>query len=156
MPTRNSRVQVLVEKYTSSLGLPFQKLLPESFLADAVDEEKIRELVIILGGKCIAILLEKLSECYEAQARALEQTKGWWRKRTGKNGSRKRTILTMGNVEVTLNLPYVVERLPKPRKKKKPPLQGFCPFLRWLGLEKRVTPLVWSKIAEYGTMSHHD
>lgn len=53
-----------------------------------------------------------------------------------------------------LNLPYVVERLPKPRKKKKPPLQGFCPFLRWLGLEKRVTPLVWSKIAEYGTMSH--
>ena len=117
-------------------------------------EEKIRELVIILGGKCIAILLEKLSKCYEAQAIALEKTKGWWRKRTGKNGSRKRTILTMGNVKVTLKLPYVVERLPKPRKKKKPPLQGFCPFLRWLGLEKRVTPLVWSKIAEYGTMSH--
>ena len=42
MPTRNSRVQVLVEKYTSSLGLPFQKLLPESFLTDAVDEEKIK------------------------------------------------------------------------------------------------------------------
>ncbi len=60
----------------------------------------------------------------------------------------------MGNVEVTLNLPYVVERLPKPRKRKKPPLQGFCPFLRWLGLEKRVTTLFWSKTAEYGTMSH--
>ena len=115
-------------------------------------EEEIRKLVIILGGKCIAILLEKLSKCYEAQAIALEQTKGWWRKRTGKNGSREWTILTMGNVKVTLNLPYVVERLPKPSKKKKPPLQGFCPFLRWLGLEKRVTPLVWSTIAEYGTM----
>ncbi len=117
-------------------------------------EEEIRKLVIILGGKCIAMLLEKLSKYSEAQEKALDQTKGWWRKRTGKNGSREWTILTMGNVEVTLKLPYVVERLPKPRKKKKPPLQGFCPFLRWLGLEEQVTPLVWSKIAEYGTMSH--
>ncbi len=119
-------------------------------------EEQIRELVIILAGKCIAILLEKLSLYSEAQEKALEQTKGWWRKKTGKNGSRKWTILTMGNVLVTLKLPYVVERLAKPRKKKKPPLQGFCPFLRWLGLEKQVTPLVWSKIAEYGTMSQYD
>ncbi|MGK7953968.1 MAG: ISLre2 family transposase [Crocosphaera sp.] len=117
-------------------------------------EEKIRELVIILAGKCIVILLEKLSLCSEAQEKAVEQTKGWWRKRTGKNGTREWNILTMGNVEVKLKLPYVVERLAKPRKIKKPPLQGFCPFLRWLGLEKRVTPLVWSKIAEYGTMSH--
>ena len=42
MPRRLSRVQVLVDKYTSSLGLPFQQLLPESFLRDAVDEEKIK------------------------------------------------------------------------------------------------------------------
>ncbi len=42
MLTQLSRVQVLVDKYSSSLGLPFQKLLPESFLADAVDEEKIK------------------------------------------------------------------------------------------------------------------
>ena len=42
MPTQLSRVQILVDKYSSSLGLPFQKLLPESFLADAVDEEKIK------------------------------------------------------------------------------------------------------------------
>ena len=115
-------------------------------------EEQIRELVIILGGKCIAILLEKLSLYSEVQEKAKEQTRGWWRKSPGKNGSRNWTILTMGNVLVTLKLPYVVERLPEPRKRKKPPLQGFCPFLRWLGLEKRVTPLVWSKIAEYGTM----
>jgi len=33
-------------------------------------EEEIRELVIILAGKCIAILLEKLSKCYEAQQKA--------------------------------------------------------------------------------------
>ncbi len=42
MPTRLSRVQILVDKYSSSMGLPFQKLLPESFLADALDEEKIK------------------------------------------------------------------------------------------------------------------
>ncbi len=42
MPTQLSRVQILVDKYSSSLGLPFQKLLPESFIADAVDEEKIK------------------------------------------------------------------------------------------------------------------
>ena len=42
MPTPKSRVQVLVDKFTSSLGLPFQELLPESFLADAIDEEKIK------------------------------------------------------------------------------------------------------------------
>ena len=42
MPTAKSRVQILVDKYSSSMGLPFQKLLPESFLADAVDEEKIK------------------------------------------------------------------------------------------------------------------
>ncbi len=42
MPTPKSRVQVLVDKYSSSMGLPFQKLLPESFIADAVEEEKIK------------------------------------------------------------------------------------------------------------------
>ncbi len=42
MLTTRSRVQVLVDKYTSSIGLPFQKLLPESFIAEALDEEKIK------------------------------------------------------------------------------------------------------------------
>ena len=114
-------------------------------------EEKIREAALILAGKCIAILLEKLANWQEAKERAVNQTLGWWRNKTGKNGSKKWTILTMGNVQVTLKLPYVVERLSQPRKRKKPTNQGFCPFLRWLGLESRVTPLVWSIIAEYGS-----
>ena len=42
MGTTKSRVQILVEKYSSSLGLAFQQLLPETFLADALDEEKIK------------------------------------------------------------------------------------------------------------------
>ncbi len=115
-------------------------------------EKKIRELALILAGKCIAKLLEKLSKCREAQEKALKETRGWWRKTTAKKGSKTWTILTVGNVKMTLNLPYVVERKPSKKHKKKTRNQGFCPFLRWLGLEKRVTPLLWSTIAEYGTM----
>lgn len=37
-------------------------------------EEKIRELALILGGKCIAILLEKLASCQEACSRALTRS----------------------------------------------------------------------------------
>ncbi len=115
-------------------------------------EEKIREAALILAGKCIALLLEQLSNWPEAHICAVNQTQGWWRKKTGKNGTKKWTILTVGNVKVTLKLPYVVERFSQNKKRKKTLKQGFCPFLRWLGLEKRVTPLVWSTIAEYGTM----
>ena len=42
MPKTKSRVQILVDQFTSSLGLPFQQLLPESFIADAIDKEKIK------------------------------------------------------------------------------------------------------------------
>ena len=70
-------------------------------------EKKIREAALILGGKCIAILLKKLSNCQEAQSRAVNQTQGWWRKKTGKNGAKTWTILTIGNVIVNLKLPYV-------------------------------------------------
>ncbi len=59
----------------------------------------------------------------------------------------------MGNVTVSLYLPYVVERRLKPKGKRKSRHQGFCPFLRWLGMEEGVTPLVWSTIAQYGTIS---
>ncbi len=115
-------------------------------------EKKIRESALILGGKCIAILLKKLSYSHEVCSRAINQTQGWWRKKTGKNGSKKCQILTIGNVIVDLKLPYVVERKTRKDYQNKPKGQGFCPFLRWLGIEKKVTPLVWSTVAEYGTM----
>ena len=35
----------------------------------------------------------------------------------------------------------------------KPKGQGFCPFLRWLGIESGVTPYVWSTVAKYGTIT---
>jgi hypothetical protein len=36
--------------------------------------------------------------------------------------------------------------------KRKPRGQGFCPVLRWLGMESGVTPFVWSNLAKYGTI----
>ena len=115
-------------------------------------EEKIREAALILAGQCIGILLMQLSKSREAREKAIELTKGWWRKKTKKNGFKTWQILTIGNVIVNLKLPYVVERKTRKAYKRKPKGQGFCPFLRWLGMESGVTPYVWSNIAKYGTI----
>lgn len=106
-----------------------------------------------LAGQCVALLLYKLSQSEIAQKTAVEQTQGWWRSRTRRHGSCQRQVLTIGNVVVALKLPYVVERRTKPKGKKKIPHQGFCPWLRWLGMSEGITPLVWSTIAEIGTTS---
>jgi predicted transcriptional regulator len=65
-------------------------------------EEKIKDSALVLAGKCIAILLYQLSKWDEALIRAVAQTQGWWRKKTRKNGTKDWTILTVGNVKVTL------------------------------------------------------
>lgn len=63
-------------------------------------------------------------------------------------------MLCLGNVVVSLRLPYVVERSNKPQGKRRNLRgQGFCPFLRWLCIEEGITPLVWSTVAEAGTVS---
>ena len=116
-------------------------------------EEKIREAALTLAGQCVAILLDKLSQSREAIHTALNQTKGWWKTSTRKNGCKIRQILTVGNVIVNLKLPYVVEIKKKKDYKNKPKGQGFCPFLRWLGIESGVTPYVWSTVAKYGTIA---
>ena len=76
-------------------------------------EEKIREAALILAGQCVAILLDTLSKSTEASRTAINQTQGWWRTKTKKNGLKPREILTVGNVIVKLRLPYVVERKTK-------------------------------------------
>ena len=116
-------------------------------------EEKIREAALILAGQCVAILLDTLSKSTEASRTAINQTQGWWRTKTKKNGLKPREILTVGNVIVKLRLPYVVERKTKKKYKRKPKGQGFFPFLRWLGMESGVTPYLWSTIAKYGTIT---
>lgn len=40
--TLPSRVQILKQKFTQSLGLPFQELLPESTIREALEAEKIK------------------------------------------------------------------------------------------------------------------
>ncbi len=42
MQTKKSRVQILVAKFTNSIGLPFQKLLPESLIEDILVKEKVK------------------------------------------------------------------------------------------------------------------
>lgn len=73
-------------------------------------EEKIIESALILAGQCIALFLFNLSQLPEVPETAESKTKGWWRNQTVKNGLVERTILTIGNVAVSLKLPYVVER----------------------------------------------
>ena len=71
-------------------------------------EEKIREFALILAGQCIAILLSNLSQSQSANQTAMIQTRSWWYTTMQKHGYRKRQILTVGNVLVTLKLPYMV------------------------------------------------
>ena len=116
-------------------------------------EQQMRDAALILAGQCIAILLYNLSQSSEALETAMTQTQGWWQPKTRRHGYRKRQILTVGNVLVTLSLPYVVTRNEKIKDKKKSPLQGFCPFVEWLGLSSGLTPLVWSTVAQYGAIA---
>ena len=116
-------------------------------------EEKIRNIALILAGQCIAILLYNLSHNTTAINTSNKKTQAWWRTKTKKHGYKKYQILTIGNVELHLNLPYVVERNNKNNKTSKTLNQGFCPFLRWLGMEEGITPFVWSNIAKYGAIS---
>lgn len=113
-------------------------------------EEKIREAALGLAGECISLLLHNLSQSQSAHHTAMNQTQGWWHPTTKKHGYKKRQILTLGNVAVTLKLPYVVENQKQvdvesdKNQNKKTINTGFCPFLRWLGIEEGLTPSVWS------------
>ena len=115
-------------------------------------EEEIRDIALVLAGQCVAILLYNLSHSTLAINTANKKTQARWRIKTKNHGYKNRLILTIGNVELSLKLPYVVERN-KNNKTNKTLNQGFCPFLRWLGMEEGITPLVWSNIAKYGAIS---
>ncbi|MDP5338514.1 MAG: ISLre2 family transposase [Nodularia sp. (in: cyanobacteria)] len=116
-------------------------------------EEKIREFALTLAGECTALLLHKLSKSQEFLDKAMQQTQGWWHEKTQKHGCKKRQILTIGNVEVSLKLPYVVERQTQPKENRKILHEGFCPFLRYLGMSEGLTPGVFSNIAQYGAIA---
>jgi hypothetical protein len=121
-------------------------------------EQQIRLAALILAGQCIALLLHTLAQARKAHITAAQQTQGWRTPISTGHGKRCVKVLTLGNVVVSLRLPYVVERNPSPsssqaRKRKQLKGQGFYPFLRWLSMDEQITPLVWSTIAQYGMLS---
>lgn len=116
-------------------------------------ESVIRNAALVLAGESIALLLYSLAKSEQVQEKAISETQGWWNIKTRRHGKCRRQVTTVGNVVVALDLPYVVERRPKTNGQNKLRNQGFCPFLRWLGMSEGITPLVLSTIAESGTMS---
>lgn len=121
-------------------------------------QEQIRQAALILAGQCISLLLYNLAQSREAHITAANLTQGWRLPSSIGHGKRKVQVLTLGNVVVSLWLPYVVERPPNPvrgerKKRKQPKRQGFYPFSRWLGMDEHITPLVWSTLAQYGMLS---
>ncbi|MBD2565522.1 ISLre2 family transposase [Nostoc linckia FACHB-391] len=116
-------------------------------------EKKIREIALVLAGECTALLLHNLSQSQDFLDKAEQETRGWWQTNTQKHGCKKRQILTVGNIEVSLKLPYVVERRTQSKKNQKSLHEGFCPFLRYLGMSEGLTPEVLSTIARYGAIA---
>jgi hypothetical protein len=127
-------------------------------------EQEIRQTGLELAGQCIALVLKALSESPVAQQESHKRTepdRGFGSQRQGKKQVR---VKTLGNVQVSLRVDYVLKRrsLNIARGKKKPVKpgqrgkeqgQGFYPLLRWLGMEEGVSPMVWSSVASFGMMS---
>jgi hypothetical protein len=127
-------------------------------------EQEIRSSALELAGQCIALLLNGLSQDPLAQQEANQRSqssRGFGSQRQGKKSLR---VKTLGNVEVSMSVNYVLNRgqgkgsggkkkSAKPGQRGKVRGQGFYPLLRWLGMEEGVTPLVWSTVASFGMMS---
>jgi hypothetical protein len=119
-------------------------------------ETVIRTAGLALAGQVIALLLHHLSQSAEARAVAAARTQGQRPSHSIGHGHRSVNILTVGNVEVRLKTPYVVQNTGpgvKGKRSQEDLRGGFYPLLSWLGLTERVSPLVWSTVAEYGTVS---
>lgn len=104
-------------------------------------EEKIRETALVLAGQCVAILLDNLSKSRQASRTAINQTKGWWKTKTRKNGFKTWQILALGNVIVKLKLPYVVERKTQKDYKRKLKGQGCASLFKMVGDGIRRNPI---------------
>jgi hypothetical protein len=127
-------------------------------------EQEIRHTALELAGQCIALLLNALSQAPLARQQANNRTqpsRGFGSQSQGKKSVR---VETVGNVAVNVSVDYVLHRRSgkvtgrkkksiKPGQRGKGCGQGFYPFLRWLGMEERVTPMVWSTVASFGMIS---
>jgi hypothetical protein len=127
-------------------------------------EQEIRHTALELAGQCIALLLNALSQNPLAQEEANKRTQSSRGFGSQSQGKKQVRVKTLGNVEVSVSVNYVLSRGSDKvtgRKKKSTKAgqrgkecgHGFYPFLRWLGMEEGVTPLVWSTVASFGMMS---
>lgn len=126
-------------------------------------EEQIRKTALELAGQCIALLIHQLSQDKFAQSEANRRTDASRGFGSQSQGRQRVKMVTLGNVEVSLAVTYVLKRpranQDKQRQKRKPGQrgqslgQGFYPLLQWLAMEERVTPLVWSTVAAQGMLS---
>lgn len=119
-------------------------------------ESAIREGAMVLAGQCIALLLSTLAQHSASVSVSRDKTQGIRSAKSQSKGRREITITTLGNVTVPLKLSYVLRGTEKGITGHRSHAWipgGFYPFLEWLGLSERVSPLVWSTVAEYGLVS---
>lgn len=119
-------------------------------------ESAIRDAALVLAGQCVALLLSTLAEQSAAASVCRDKTQGVRSAKSQSKGRRQITVTTLGNVAVPLHLSYVVrgsEQGIAGRRSHAWMSSGFYPFLEWLGLSERMSPLVWSTVAEYGMVS---
>lgn len=91
-----------------------------------------------MAGQCIALLLHTLAQSSVAHTTAASLTQGWRTPSSTGHGKRWVQVLTLGNVVVSLWLPYVVERPPSPRqnearKRKQPNGLAILPVFKVVG-----------------------
>ena len=121
-------------------------------------EAYILQNALVLGGECIALLLHLLATSKEAQEEAPKQTQKVRLADSQGHGNQTEKFLTIGMVEISLRVQYVVRRLWESKRQVgqrcKSQGEGFYPLLKCLGIEEQVTPLVCSVTAEQSVLSN--
>jgi hypothetical protein len=123
-------------------------------------EQRIRQASLVLAGQCIALLLHVLVSHPQVHQEASSRTAGLRRPGSVGMGTQTVTVVTVGNVLLSLRIPYIQgKRSTRGKKERQPGQRGkasegsFYPFLAWLGMMERVTPLVWTTVAHQGMLS---
>ncbi|NEP53763.1 MAG: ISLre2 family transposase [Moorea sp. SIO3C2] len=122
-------------------------------------EQSIRQASLVLAGQCIALLIHRLATNTQAHRAASERTKGMRHPGSEGVGRQEIRVTTVGNVGLKLRLAFVKGASKKRRKGRRvgqrgKALQGsYYPFLEWLGMSERVSPLVWTTVAQMGMLS---
>ena len=127
-----------------------------------LDREKaILKAGLVLVGQSIAVLLFNLVNLPKVQQNARERTQHLRQPNSTGHGKRQVNILLIGGVVVSLWVEYSIARTARhavgrkrePGKHGTKQGQGFYPVLKLLGIADRLSPLVRSTVAKYGTLS---